>query len=840
MAKLAPVMAGILGTVVGAYFGFLQLGAILSVLVQAAVSLAFKEEPDAPFIGWDNNQTDYDPLAPMKVPFGEGRMGGRVLYKQTSTNRNNMWLVIAFGPGPIQDLPTLWMGPEPVRIPNAADGSVQGKYASNLNCWAYLGDPDQTVNTNLQAAFPHEWTAQHRLRGLVYVVLNLTYNANLYGRGVPNPSVSYKGLNRIADTRTGAVSFTRNPIMGMRHMLMNQVWGGKAKASDFDVASLKEEADHCDHAVPVPPRSFVCGYRAGRPFTANATTNVLSFTNGFADDTAEGGFRLGDPVKVGGGGTLPSPLVSGTVYYAIPATNAVGSFSMRVAATRADAMARNAIDLTTAGSGERLCMPASYRLWMFETDCNVINVNIANDWINIRGPANAPTRRFYRTGQKVQFYVPSGTLPAPLAVNTDYWLYADGSVPILYQNARVCTSLANAEAGTFINITTNGTAGGRMRFLGVAGTVTASAATHLITLLEEKGYQTGDRVWLGNTGGALPAPLQPGRGYYWIRVSATTGRLAETLWKARHGRHITLTDAGSGTHTIESERYEREHTPDIPTGSTVRLLTTEEGTIGGGISLATDYHWISRGPSEGELAATLADAYAGNPIINSSAPVDDSTIHTGALTKQPRFTMDGHFQTDKPIGEVLQAMLTSISGYADPSGGMWRLLCARYRGPHLTLTKDDIFGEVTLTTLLTADKRTNVMKGTYQAAVNLDEAADLPVLEHADGLAEDGDIRLEESLPLPFTNTEPMGLRLLEIELERRRRQKILEITTDLAAGWPIALADSVIVDAPALGSDTYECLSWGLRMDESEQDGPPLPMVPLTLRQNDHFIYRD
>jgi hypothetical protein len=77
----------------------------------------------------------------------------------------------------------------------------------------------------------------------------------------------------------------------------------------------------------------------GLTYTANATTNQLTTASAH-------GLVTGSRVQVAGG-TLPTPLLASTNYYAI----VVSSTVIQLATTLANAQAATAIDLTDAGSG---------------------------------------------------------------------------------------------------------------------------------------------------------------------------------------------------------------------------------------------------------------------------------------------------------------------------------------------------------------------------------------------------------------------------------------------------------------------------------------------------------
>lgn len=82
------------------------------------------------------------------------------------------------------------------------------------------------------------------------------------------------------------------------------------------------------------------------PFTANASTDILTITN---EQSVEF-WQTGEAVTFDSNGSLPSPLTKNTVYYVIRVSAAIPAL-IKVAATQADALAGIAINLTDVGSG---------------------------------------------------------------------------------------------------------------------------------------------------------------------------------------------------------------------------------------------------------------------------------------------------------------------------------------------------------------------------------------------------------------------------------------------------------------------------------------------------------
>lgn len=79
-------------------------------------------------------------------------------------------------------------------------------------------------------------------------------------------------------------------------------------------------------------------------YTANAATDILSVIGN------EEFFQTGEAVRVSTAGTLPNPLVAGTIYYVIRIGAAINPATIKLATSQANALAGIPIDITTAGT----------------------------------------------------------------------------------------------------------------------------------------------------------------------------------------------------------------------------------------------------------------------------------------------------------------------------------------------------------------------------------------------------------------------------------------------------------------------------------------------------------
>lgn len=150
-------------------------------------------------------------------------------------------------------------------------------------------------------------------------------------------------------------------------------------------------------------------------------------------------------------------------------------------------------------------------------------------------------------GAAVAMHAAASSLPLPpvagqIAVVPATWANRGGTVPEI--DVEIWSS------GT-LTLTNAELLGGVLHPLVVADDdFTATHGTEVFTAASH-GLQTGDGpVRLTNSGGALPAGLSTGTDYWIIKIDANTFYLAASLEDALENTKVTITDNGTGTHTL--------------------------------------------------------------------------------------------------------------------------------------------------------------------------------------------------------------------------------------------------------------------------------------------------
>jgi hypothetical protein len=174
---------------------------------------------------------------PIPVIYGRRRTGGTRVFVGTSggdktqsgnagkTNTLNMALVMC--EGQMGDLKKLYFNDEVIfdgtlTHGNSIDGSndVDGnKYEGTYTIQYFDGRDDQTVSSVLQDSINEDggeepWTNNHRLRGIAYLGIKLTFDADKYNGGVPLITAEMDGrkITSTADYTSTVDGADQNPV----------------------------------------------------------------------------------------------------------------------------------------------------------------------------------------------------------------------------------------------------------------------------------------------------------------------------------------------------------------------------------------------------------------------------------------------------------------------------------------------------------------------------------------------------------------------------------------------------------------------------------------------------
>ena len=281
------------------------------------------------------NQQVRQPISPRELVYGNIRKSGPIIYAGVSQGNEKLHMMIALASHEVKNIGEVVV--EDLSITDEmldADGNVTtGRYSGFLRIRKHLGSTTQAADTKAVAEIP-EWTTDHRGRGIAYVYLTMTWDANKYPNGIPNFSFWVDG-KKVLDVRDAITKWTPNPSLFIYDYLIESPLGAGVRSQFVDDTDFVTAANICEEFVT----------------TTNLDANILSVDTTNDLLTLQGEtliYLVGDRVQLQSG-TIGG-LSGATNYYAIPYQRQ-GTPRLKLATSYENALSGIAIDLTSGTTG---------------------------------------------------------------------------------------------------------------------------------------------------------------------------------------------------------------------------------------------------------------------------------------------------------------------------------------------------------------------------------------------------------------------------------------------------------------------------------------------------------
>ena len=154
------------------------------------------------------------PTQPYRIIYGSARVGGTIVYAQTTSSTNEfLHMVVVMAGHEVDDITTIYLNDDAVALETGSNDSngipiytptSSDQYNGKLQVKKHLGNADQLADANLVADVT-QWTTAHKINGKAYLYLKFTFDSDIYPNGIPNISAIIKG-KKCYDPR--ATSFT--------------------------------------------------------------------------------------------------------------------------------------------------------------------------------------------------------------------------------------------------------------------------------------------------------------------------------------------------------------------------------------------------------------------------------------------------------------------------------------------------------------------------------------------------------------------------------------------------------------------------------------------------------
>ena len=239
-------VAVVLGPQVGTIFKGANMNSLfMKALVSVGTSIigGVIGQKLAPKIDPPNFQTNLDtgvttsakaPTQPYRIIYGETRVGGTIVFAETTSSTNEfLHIVYVMAGHEVDTIDEIYLNDDEVSLEttsNDANGipiytpTSSDQYAGKLQIKKHLGNDDQVADATLVAALSN-WTTNHRIQGKAYIYARFSFDSDVYPNGVPNLSAIIKGKKCFVPRATsftassGNVSTTNNTITISSHGL---------------------------------------------------------------------------------------------------------------------------------------------------------------------------------------------------------------------------------------------------------------------------------------------------------------------------------------------------------------------------------------------------------------------------------------------------------------------------------------------------------------------------------------------------------------------------------------------------------------------------------------------
>ena len=193
-----------------------------------------------------------------QVIYGKVRVAGvRVFDGTTGAENEYLHRVVAFTGHEIQSFDQIYINDEVVTLDGSGNVTSPSVYNGHVVIRQHLGSPNQSADSVLVSNVSG-WTNGHRLRGVSYLYIKYTFDADVFPNGVPEVTATIKG-KKVYDPRNGSTSWSDNPALCLRDYLTSTTYGLGEQSSNVDNSKVITAANVCDQTnTPDRNKRYTC------------------------------------------------------------------------------------------------------------------------------------------------------------------------------------------------------------------------------------------------------------------------------------------------------------------------------------------------------------------------------------------------------------------------------------------------------------------------------------------------------------------------------------------------------------------------------------------------------
>jgi len=206
----------------------------------------------------DRSQLVRNPISARTIVYGKSRVSGTIVYLSTTGTKNEfLHIVLTLAGHEVEAIDEVYFNDELVPL---VSNTPTGFYAGVARINKKRGVPgdlaDQDLIDDTIGLTDGKWTANHKLSGIAYLYVRLTWDAEKFPSGIPNISAVIRG-KQVLDPRTGNTAYSANAALCLRDYLLDTSLGMGMTAAEVDDTAFGVAATICEEQVQILPVSPV-------------------------------------------------------------------------------------------------------------------------------------------------------------------------------------------------------------------------------------------------------------------------------------------------------------------------------------------------------------------------------------------------------------------------------------------------------------------------------------------------------------------------------------------------------------------------------------------------------
>jgi len=250
--------AALYGGSVAAVAGTLSFIAVTAASMAASKLLAPKMPSFSDSSLSERSQMVRSPIAARSIIYGRSRVSGTLVYISTTGTKNEFLnIVVTLAGHEVESIDEIYFNDELVPLTGTNNFPDPGSlYDGVALINKKRGVPGDAADADLELATAGltdgKWTANHKLSGIAYLYVRLTWDAEKFPSGIPNISAVIRG-KQVFDPRTSTTAYSANAALCLRDYLTDSTLGMGMSAAEIDDTAFTVAANICDEQVEIKP-----------------------------------------------------------------------------------------------------------------------------------------------------------------------------------------------------------------------------------------------------------------------------------------------------------------------------------------------------------------------------------------------------------------------------------------------------------------------------------------------------------------------------------------------------------------------------------------------------------